>query len=617
MAKKHGSDMGYVSLRAAASVFLTLSLAACTGQLKDSFRFKQAFENFGVLQEVNTKIDLLWVVDNSASMDVSQDKLRKGMASFANAYLKTYWDIRIAVIPTDLYLANHAFDNYVAKQVIVNQADPEQTQPAHMKSLIQGRIAAVGVGAISTDPVLVSLANYFTVANDNTAGTLKKNGSNQYYFPLGLVSPGWLKRQEYGKLKSGIHDGPMSGLCASAAFTPYFFNSNITNCTLRDDAVTNLASTNVGTANCLDTGQNGVQQCVNTFANDTVRSGFPMIQTQTPTGYSDAAWAAQIVDAFMVNATTGSTGHGSERGMSSVLEFININEADAVTKFFRKDSLRGIIFLGDEDDQSTELPAAPTQISNPFGNYKCDLASLQAMNPGKEAAIAANFCCSTLNGDGSPKCQYGKMGTSCSAKQIDANAGSLPADPKVPWTVSVCPVESDLIPIATVKSRLDNFFLNLDGKLPTDDPNYFIVSIVPKTADTLTTLQASRNVNDSDAGQYITKAVDRGDRFLALGDLVANGSLALELGSTNYDTLLDEIGKTIVAKKGTFTLQREPTGFEEMQVFIVHADGAYFQVPAASLSISGKVLSITDLALVLSLKSTDYIALNYQPKSGG
>ena len=102
---------------------------------------------------------------------------------------------------------------------------------------------------------------------------------------------------------------------------------------------------------------------------------------------------------------------------------------------------------------------------------------------------------------------------------------------------------------------------------------------------------------------------------MALSDAVGNGSLKLELGAANFDTLLDEIGMTIVQNKGAFTLARAPTGFEDMQVFIVHGDGTTYQVQAAQMSIAGTVLTITDLNLVLSLKSTDIISLNYQPKA--
>ena len=54
-----------------ASLAGLLAEAGCTGQLPGSFRFAQLEETFSSSQELNTRVDILWVVDNSASMDVS------------------------------------------------------------------------------------------------------------------------------------------------------------------------------------------------------------------------------------------------------------------------------------------------------------------------------------------------------------------------------------------------------------------------------------------------------------------------------------------------------------------------------------------------------------------
>src|SRR5262245_6898423 len=83
-------------------------LSACTGQLPSSFRLQQQEEVFKSTQEINTKLDILWVVDNSGSMAGEQAKLRDGFVSFASRYMRPTWDIRLAVITTDTYLANPA-----------------------------------------------------------------------------------------------------------------------------------------------------------------------------------------------------------------------------------------------------------------------------------------------------------------------------------------------------------------------------------------------------------------------------------------------------------------------------------------------------------------------------
>ena len=67
---------------------LSCGSAGCTGQIPNSFRFNQAIQTFSSTSNVNTKIDLLWVVDNSASMDVSQQKLRNGISGFATIKYK-------------------------------------------------------------------------------------------------------------------------------------------------------------------------------------------------------------------------------------------------------------------------------------------------------------------------------------------------------------------------------------------------------------------------------------------------------------------------------------------------------------------------------------------------
>ena len=51
---------------------------------------------------------------------------------------------------------------------------------------------------------------------------------------------------------------------------------------------------------------------------------------------------------------------------------------------------------------------------------------------------------------------------------------------------------------------------------------------------------------------------DASHRYLELVDQVGSGSLALNLAESDYTPILETIGRTIVSKKATFTLQREP-----------------------------------------------------------
>ncbi len=538
-----------------------IGASSCTGQIPNSFRFAQQSQTFGAEIQINTKIDLLWVVDNSASMDTVQDKLRNGLTGFANKYMQPTWDIRVAVITTDTYLANSAFSNY---------------------------FNAVNANTLGyQSPYLSSRTVAFNDATivDGT-GTFVRNIYNKDVFPIAASA-------NYSKLLPGMHDGPIAAFCMEGM--PYFLNGE-SRCNIRDIAGT---TGNTGTSHCLSPsgGETAITQCVNTTQNDTVHSGKAIISTMptsTLTGAALTAWTQQLAKDFIVNATTGSAGGGSERGLQSVTQLITDNEAsNSATKFFRANSVRGIIFVTDEDDQSMDIDSPVTASYSPYSHYMCDLASLTALNG---AGAISTYCCA--NGS----CTYGSEGTSCSSKTVDGYT----------YTIGTCPNPAKLTPISSVKSQLDSFFLGLDGSGATD-PNYFVAVITPLTGATLQTLHTARISDDTAAGQIKNKASDRGDRYIQLATLVGNGSMSLDLGANDYSPLLDEIGQAILLKKSTFPLSRIPTGQEDMIVTLIHADGSSMIIQSTQYSISGNSIVI-DQNLVLSFAATDTLNVNYQPK---
>lgn len=100
----------------------------CTQAVPSQFKLLPATDTapaaFQVGEEVVEKrgapIDILWVIDNSASMLTSQTKLKNGLASFARDYLtKQGTDIQLAVITTDAFVANPAWEKYL------NEPNPE------------------------------------------------------------------------------------------------------------------------------------------------------------------------------------------------------------------------------------------------------------------------------------------------------------------------------------------------------------------------------------------------------------------------------------------------------------------------------------------------------------
>ncbi|MCC7442316.1 MAG: hypothetical protein IT285_11820 [Bdellovibrionales bacterium] len=561
--------MKALNLQQIGTVAAALALAGCTGQIPGSFRFLQQVETFKTTQQVNTKVDLLWVVDNSASMDVSQEKLRLGFESFSTRYMKPTWDIRLAVITTDTYMADPVFDTY--RNTVITSPNTVGATSAYISSRLGTWVNP------AWNPTLVNL------------GT----GAFDSGIRFGELVPLW--GPNYARLLPGIHDGPITALCVE--LMPYFMRG-VTDCRLRDDP----APAHTGVDRCLnpDTGggETSVTQCVNTVQNDTVRSGKAILNTKPPVGTpANAAWTQQLVDDAIVNLTTGSAGQGSERGLASVLRLIQDNEGTA-TAFFRDGSIRALVFVADEDDQTMNPPASIPGGWTPLTDYGCDQAGLLALNAAGTITGVNGYCCTTPGNN----CRYGAVSTSCPSKTTEGYT----------YTPGLCPNPALLRPVSEIKAELDSFMSGLDGG-GAAAPNYFVASIVPTRATTIQNLQAARTAMDATLGQIRTHAVEEGTRYLELGALVGNGSLSLDIGEPDYDPVLRQIGDAIVQKTGTFTLDRPPTEEEEMIVTVIHADGSRDVVDPTLYEINGNQLVVTDVDFILTLADTDSMEINYQP----
>jgi hypothetical protein len=110
------------SRNASFAVALALLAAGCTQSVPSQFKLLRAEDSAPAAFEVGevvvekhgAPVDILWVVDNSASMLTSQTKLKNGLAAFARDYLtKDGTDIQLAVITTDTYVANNAWEKYL------------------------------------------------------------------------------------------------------------------------------------------------------------------------------------------------------------------------------------------------------------------------------------------------------------------------------------------------------------------------------------------------------------------------------------------------------------------------------------------------------------------------
>ncbi len=574
----------------------TALFSGCTGQLSNAFRYAQQEQVFSSQLEVNTQVDLLWVVDNSASMDVTQENLRQGFEAFARKYLKPTWDIQVAVITTDTYLADPAFRNGVDAQgqAYMGYLDRFAISGSYTSAWAQSR--ASSWQNPSWAPSLMNLTP----------------GANYGRFSSGLryreLVPAWFAygssdaSVNFARLLPGLHDGPIAGLCTEDFPTRHFLGGR-PHCQTRDSRA------QVGPSHCLspdaNLGESALTQCVNTVQNDTVRSGKAILRTQPPTGVAgDETWIRQLVDDFRINVTTGSAGHGSERGLQSVLSLMKWNE-NTSTKFFRPGSIRGILFVSDEDDQSVIDPTQAAELNTyrPNTGYRCDLATLQALNGGNASPTCCASGCTyspvTFGADGNPQ--------ECQKKQIDG----------IDLLPSICAPSQKLIPVSQIHTQMDQFFATLDSSQG-PSTSWFVSVITPLSLASIQALQSARDTEDLAAGVIRAKAVDRGDRYLDLADRVAavNGrpAVKMDLSSTDYGPILEAIGRAIVERKATFQLTREPTGSEDMQVKVLHADGSSFLIPASEYVIQGKTLTLSNLDRVLAFSSTDQILINYQPR---
>jgi hypothetical protein len=513
----------------------------CTGQLPGAFRLEQASQTFSSSQAVNTKVDMLWVVDNSASMDPSQKSLRTGFAAFAQKYMQPTWDIQVGVITTDTYLANARYASY-------------------------------------------------------------RNTNKTNY-------PTWYAN--WGQLLAGNHDGPMASSCTSS--NSYFYGG-YGQCSVRESQ-TGTGIT--GQQDCLfPTGsEDSSVMCVNTLNNNNIHSGTPLVKTILPKGQDAYTWTQTLVDDFMTNVSTGADGSGIERGIGSILEFVADNEQNAQgvapNPLFRPGSLRVIIIVSDEDDQTVD--PSVNLASDPSTGYTYDVA---------DAGDGGSGHCRVRT----VPCPSG----TCTEVPCTNNANNLCANPDATnstytYTITYCapqPENTTLMPVATAKSKLDTFFRGLDGVTGgTGSSSYFITSVIPLSGESLTALHKNRGDEDVAVLGHRRVTSDYGARYVAFDEAVGNGSFEMELidpahpDTTDFSPILDKIGQVIVGKKASFTLARAPTGQEDMIVTINHVGGSVTVVSPSQYSIVGTTLTITDLNLVLSFVATDQVGVSYEPST--
>jgi hypothetical protein len=368
----------------------------------------------------------------------------------------------------------------------------------------------------------------------------------------------------------------VTGLCFEGL--PHFLDG-VSNCKIR-----NYLNANTGFESCLEPGpeESSLTECVNTVQNDTVRSDpddvrthNSIVETRPPAGTSpNASWIDGLVRDLRINLTTGTSGSGSERGFGSVIQLLSDNEGTE-TKFFRPNSLRILIFVSDEDDQSLQIPKEVPDGFNPWTDYR-----------------------GRINGEAD--------GTGCAQKVVGDHH----------YTLTSCPDASKLITPGEMKGSLNAFFNKLDN-YATGDPNYFVVSIVTEKASTIQTLQAQRDEVDEELGFSQSVSVNRGDRYIELAEVVGNDSFVMDIGAENYDALLEHLGETMVRKRLVFRLNHPPTSKDDMKIILKNANGVSQEIKRSLYEIEGTYIVFTDLQFMLDLTPSDRIVVDYQPKKTG
>lgn len=147
---------------------MILLLAACQSDQGIS----RNTHNDVFMQEPNSEVDILWVIDNSNSMAEEQARVADGFESFIVNIEETNIDFQLGVITTDMDLDNAqrgqllgnprvltSDDNYVQKfknlvQVGTDGSDKEKGLAAAMEALTEPMISGDNLGFLREDAVL-------------------------------------------------------------------------------------------------------------------------------------------------------------------------------------------------------------------------------------------------------------------------------------------------------------------------------------------------------------------------------------------------------------------------------------------------------------------------------
>lgn len=117
-------------------LFLTVLVAGCSSRNMsfDLLQTSQGFQQSSA--QINNKIDMLWVVDNSGSMDPLQQNLVSNFNQFIVNFQAKGFDYKMAVTTTDAYLAAVNYQNNIALAKVRDGAGMTHSGYFYITSLI-------------------------------------------------------------------------------------------------------------------------------------------------------------------------------------------------------------------------------------------------------------------------------------------------------------------------------------------------------------------------------------------------------------------------------------------------------------------------------------------------
>jgi cytochrome c551/c552 len=116
-AGRHGAGSEALAIARAGAAIAALGLAladltACSQGGSPSYSLLPSTSNFSQASSTtNNKVDVLWIVDNSSSMDPLQQNLTSNFSTFMTNFEGKGFDFQMATTTTDAYLADPNFDN--------------------------------------------------------------------------------------------------------------------------------------------------------------------------------------------------------------------------------------------------------------------------------------------------------------------------------------------------------------------------------------------------------------------------------------------------------------------------------------------------------------------------